>query len=70
MPEVEYSNREIDAKFDKIMETLHRIEAQTIKTNGRVSRLEIWKETLVAKASGVAATFGILWVVIKEFILK
>ena len=70
MPEVEYSNREIDAKFDIIMETLHRIEAQTIKTNGRVSKLEMWRETLIAKVSGVAATLGILWVVIKEVILK
>lgn len=70
MPEVDYTNRELDSKFNLIMETLHRIEAQTTKTNGRVSKLEIWKETLIAKVTGVTATLGILWVVIKEVMLK
>lgn len=35
-----YSNREIDSHFKEIKETLCRIEAQTVKTNGRVNILE------------------------------
>lgn len=38
----EYSNREIDHMMKDIKETLVRIEAQTIKTNGRVTTLERW----------------------------
>lgn len=36
-----YSNRELDHNFSDIKETLSRIETQTTKTNGRVTRLEI-----------------------------
>lgn len=38
--EEDYSKREIDEKFTDIKEALVRIEAQTSKTNGRVTRLE------------------------------
>lgn len=38
-----YSNRELDTHFSDIKETLARIEEQTIKTNGRVSKLENWR---------------------------
>jgi hypothetical protein len=40
MSKVDYTNREIDGHFLTIKESLIRIEAQTIKTNGRVNRLE------------------------------
>ena len=54
----DYSNREIDQMFCSvkdhidsrhlaIMETLTRIEAQTIRTNGRVRRLEIWRGVII-----------------------
>jgi len=33
-------NREIDEKFAYIKDSLDRIEAQTLKTNGRVTSLE------------------------------
>lgn len=36
----EYSVREIDAKLAVISDQLERIEAQTIKTNGRVATLD------------------------------
>ena len=38
-----YKNREIDEKFADIKAALERIEAQTIKTNGAVANLKIWR---------------------------
>jgi hypothetical protein len=38
MKDQPYLNREIDEKLHDIKETLVRIEVQTTKTNGRVSR--------------------------------
>lgn len=35
-----YSNREIDERFKAIAAALTRIEAQTIKHNGRMTRME------------------------------
>ena len=35
-----YTNRELDHHFAEIKETLARIEAQTIRTNGRVTKCE------------------------------
>ena len=40
MPEVPYSNRELDQHFNEIKEFLVRIEAQTTRTNGRVTKIE------------------------------
>lgn len=68
--DVDYSNREIDNMFNEIMNTLKRIEEQTIKTNGRVNTLEIWRESLMAKLAGVIATITIGWTLAKEFIFK
>lgn len=42
--DVPYSNREIDHHFKELKETLARIETQVMKTNGRVTRLEMWKQ--------------------------
>lgn len=47
-----YSNREIDAYHKVIAESLTRIEAQTIKTNGRVTKLERFS-TIVLTALAV-----------------
>lgn len=68
--EPDYSNREIDKMFTDIMATLHRIEEQVVKTNGRVNALEIWQKTLMAKLAGVFASISVGWVVAKEFIFK
>lgn len=35
-----YKNREIDEKFNDIMEKLEKIEMQTTKHNGRMTRVE------------------------------
>lgn len=43
MTEQPYTNREIAEKFEDILKYLTRIEGQTVKTNGRVSKLEIWQ---------------------------
>lgn len=51
-----YTNREIDSHFKEIKETLSRIETQTIKTNGRVSKLEGWR----AYVTGALAVSGII----------
>jgi hypothetical protein len=40
MGKEDYSNREIDSKFDSIMALLGQIDTQTKKTNGRVNKLE------------------------------
>jgi transcriptional antiterminator len=40
MSDIPYSNREIDAHFAEIKEYLIRIEAQTTRTNGRVTKIE------------------------------
>ena len=40
MNDAPYANRELDEKFTDIRDALARIEGQTSKTNGRVTRLE------------------------------
>jgi len=49
-----YTKRELDHYFNDIKSilarqdgTLSRIETQTTKTNGRVSRLEYWRNVLI-----------------------
>lgn len=48
-----YSKRELDHYFGDIKETLRnqneilaRIETQVLKTNGRVNRLEFWRNAI------------------------
>jgi hypothetical protein len=70
MPEPDYTNRELDRMFKDIMDTLYRIEEQTTKTNGRVTRLEFWKEGFTAKIAGIVGKISIVWLLLKQFILK
>ncbi len=58
------SNRELEHYFTDIKSTLERIEAQVIKTNGRVTLLEFWKENLMAKISVGLLIIGGLWAII------
>lgn len=51
----DYTTRELDTHFAEIKETLARIEAQTIKTNGRVSVLEVWKANNKGWLAGFSA---------------
>jgi len=66
----DFTNREIEYMFKEIKDILERVETQVVKTNGRVTALEMWKEGVMAKFTGVVATLGILWVAIKELLLK
>lgn len=68
--ETDYSNRELDAKFEGIHEKLDLILAQTTKTNGRVTTLEYWKEGMVGRVVGGIAVIGILWEVLLRFLFK
>jgi len=54
--ETAYANREIDEKFEDIKSQLTRIENQTIKTNGAVANLKLWR----AYITGAVATIGFL----------
>lgn len=47
----DYSNREIDRMFLEIQDALARIEGQTTKTNGRVSKLELWQSLVIGGLS-------------------
>lgn len=54
MAEKNYSKRELDHYFTDIKQTLvsqniilERIEQQTTKTNGRVSKLEFWRGVII-----------------------
>ena len=67
--EMDFSNREINAMFNEITGALSRIEAQVIKTNGRVSILELWKEGLMAKVSIITIFLGAIWaLIVKKFL--
>lgn len=43
MPDIDYTNREVDEKFKTLHEKLDLILYQTTRTNGRVSKLENWR---------------------------
>lgn len=69
MSKDDFTNNEILLMFKEIKTTLERVEAQVVKTNGRVTLLEMWKEGLMAKIAGVIATISFVWIAFKEIIL-
>ena len=44
--DTEYSKRELDEKFSDLKESLDRIEAQTIRHNNRLTKMEKWIYTM------------------------
>ena len=51
-----YKNREIQEMFNDVKQSLDRIETQTTRTNGRVSKLEGWRSWM----TGGMAAFALL----------
>ena len=43
------------AELKALNEKTDRIEAQTVKTNGRVDKLEVWKTEVTAKTAVIAS---------------
>lgn len=43
MTEAPYTKRELDTHFREVKDILSEIKTQTMKTNGRVGRLENWR---------------------------
>ena len=58
MTSEDYSKREIDHVFGDIKKSLERIEEQTTKHNGRLTRLERWM-WCVAGAVSVIGFLGV-----------
>jgi len=66
--ETPYSNRELDAQHTEVIEYLKRIEAQTMRTNGRVTSLEGWRNRILGGSSMVILIGGaIIGLVIYTF---
>lgn len=47
-------------------QTLKEIKAEVKKTNGRVSKLELWKARSVGMIIGAAAVFSFIFAVVKS----
>ena len=47
----QFSQRELESHFEEVKIQLDRIEAQTIRTNGRVGKLENWQSLIIGGAS-------------------
>lgn len=56
MAEEPYLKRELDEKFNDIKDSLNRIEVQTTRHNGRLSKMERWMYTI----AGATAILGFL----------
>lgn len=52
--EVPYQNREIKEMFGDVRESLGRIETQTSKTNGRVTKLEKWQSWVLGFCAAIS----------------
>ncbi len=67
--EKQYNHDAVMLAFEHIKETLERIETQTVKTNGRVTKLETEQAGIMAKV-GMASTVvaSIIAAIINKFI--
>ncbi len=66
--EQEYSNRELDQKFNGLHEKLDLVIAQTTKTNGSVTGLKAWRTGIVMCLGLIA--FIVLPLIIYSFKLS
>jgi hypothetical protein len=66
----DYSNRELDRMFAEIKELLVDIKEQTTKTNGRVTKLEFWKEGTTGKFIGATAVISFIWTIVWFYLTK
>lgn len=66
----DYSNREIDRMFGEIKDLLIEIKDQTTRTNGRVTKLEYWKEGFNGKLIGAGSVVGFVWGIVWYFFTK
>ncbi len=53
MDDIPYQNREIREMFNDVKIMLNRIEIQTVKTNGRVGKLERWQSYVLGFCGAV-----------------
>ena len=65
----DFSNREILTMFDHIKGELVAIKEQTIKTNGRVTKLETWQTIIKATFATLTSIGAVMWAGI-TFIFK
>jgi hypothetical protein len=64
-----YTKREIDEKFDDIIDSLGRIEAQTTKTNGAVAAISKWREQTAGGAKVGAACLVLIIIPLAAWVL-
>lgn len=64
-----FSNREIQSMFEHITYKLEAIEQQTIKTNGRVSRLETFR-TLIKGMTVALSTMVVTGWTVFTYVFK
>ena len=77
MKKDDYTNRELDSMFREIREYQQRSEVmqekiltQTTLTNGRVTKLESWKDGFIGKLVGAGSVIGFVWGIIWYNITK
>ena len=77
MAKGDFTNNEIELMFKEIKLVLEHqntvlteIKEQVKKTNGRVTVLEMWRETMMAKITMVLASVGVVWALLKQFFFK
>ena len=66
----DYDPNFTDAMFSRIVQSLERIEAQVVKTNGRVSSLEAWRTDLKARIALISIAVSGVGSLVAHWLLK